>query len=214
MEVKSAQSIKDEAERKFERMHISRTLDTFKRNFSKRIPKIIDQHLSKLKVEIQLMANQMELGEMKQFSTHLEDYLFDFEDDFTEFLDEHIETVKESIRSPLSYDTDEYFSETDSDAFFQINSGYFFNNKDAVNRKKIIQSINHSIDQKAPQVTRITKPESLKKPEPPKIFSNPPTEVKPANFESLPEKPPTGFFGKPLQFNNSPSLGFFANSCN
>lgn len=136
MEVKSAQSIKDEAERKFERMHISRTLDTFKRNFSKRIPKIIDQHLSKLKVEIQLMANQMELGEMKQFSTHLEDYLFDFEDDFTEFLDEHIETVKESIRSPLSYDTDEYFSETDSDAFFQINSGYFFNNKDAVNRKK------------------------------------------------------------------------------
>lgn len=52
MEVKSAQSIKDEAERKFERMHISRTLDTFKRNFSKRIPKIIDQHLSKLKVEI------------------------------------------------------------------------------------------------------------------------------------------------------------------
>ena len=131
------ESGRKDSERNFERMHISRTLDTFKRNFSKRIPKIIDNHLSKLKVEIQLMANQMELEEMKEFSTHLEDYLFYFEEDFTEFLDEHIESVKENICSPLEFDSDEYSSAQDSDCPPREEKGFFFKNEEVIKKCKI-----------------------------------------------------------------------------
>ena len=79
-----------ESNRNFEKMHISRTLDTFKRNFSKKLPSLIDEHLSKLKVDFIQMTDQMTSPEMKNFSTNLEDYLFEFEEDFKNHLDKHI----------------------------------------------------------------------------------------------------------------------------
>ena len=106
---RQSDQIENETARNFERMHISRTLDIFKRNFSKRIPRIIEQHLSKLRVEVMLMINQMDLDKMREMSTNLEDYIFDFEEDFQELLDQHIIDIKNqltSIRKPTQSETD------------------------------------------------------------------------------------------------------------
>jgi hypothetical protein len=87
--------------RESERMHISRTLDTYRRVFSKKLVSKVENYLSRIRVEVMLQFNKLELLEMKTFSNDLEDYMFEFEADFEKHLELHVNLIKKRLSKPI-----------------------------------------------------------------------------------------------------------------
>lgn len=88
---------KTEFDREFERKHIGRTLECYKRTFSKKIEAKVNRYLSKLRVTILLTTNRLEDEELVNFSKNLEDYMFEFEDDFDSHLNSHVQLVRNRL---------------------------------------------------------------------------------------------------------------------
>lgn len=84
-------------DREFEKKHIGRTLECYKRIFTKKIETKVSKYLSKLRVSILLTTNRLVDKDLISFSKNLEDYLFDFEDDFDAHLTSHVQIVRNKL---------------------------------------------------------------------------------------------------------------------
>lgn len=93
-------------DREFERRHISRSLDSYRRVFSKKITQKVEAYLAKLRVELMLAINKLPIRKLKKYGEGLEDYMFEFEDDFEKHLDLHIQQIKCKLELKVSNSTD------------------------------------------------------------------------------------------------------------
>lgn len=84
-------------DREFEKKHIGRTLECYKRTFAKKIEARVNKYLSKLRVTILLTTNRLNDEDLTKFSKNLEDYMFEFEDDFDSHLNNHVQLVRNRL---------------------------------------------------------------------------------------------------------------------
>lgn len=84
-------------DRDFEKKHIGRTMECYKRRFAEKIQSKVNKYLSKFRVSILLTTNRLGDQELINFSKNLEDYLFEFEDDFDSHLNNHVQLVRNRL---------------------------------------------------------------------------------------------------------------------